>query len=102
MDATNAATMTTSGPWLLGVAGSIITALVGVIAFGIRAIVKGDLMPRKVAEAESARADKWESSFDRSQQRLDHFDGRMDAIEEGLRTVGKALTAVTDTHKERS
>lgn len=90
------ATMATNTPWLLGVAGSIITALVGTIAYGIRAIIKGDLVPRKVAEDESKRADKWESSFDRSQTTLEKFDGRMDAIEEGLKTIEKALTAVTD------
>jgi hypothetical protein len=95
MAVNDAATIATNVPWLLGVAGSVITALIGTVAYGIRAIIKGDLVPRKVVDDIEERADKWEASFDRSQNTLGDFGGRLDAVTEGLRTIEKALTAVT-------
>lgn len=92
--ATNAATITNI-PWLLGVAGSIITALIGVVGVGIRAILRGDLVPRKVVEDIEERADKWENSWNDSQATYKDLTGRLDAVTEGLRTIEKALTAVT-------
>lgn len=101
--AVDAAAAAATVPWPQLVAGSIITALVGVVAFGVRAILKGDLVPRKVFEGETARADKWESSYNRSQDNFGTYGGRLDAIEEGLKTIEKALTAVTDQmHREHS
>lgn len=85
-----------SVPWPQLVAGSIITALVGVVAFGVRAIIKGDLVARKVLEDAEERADKWEAAWDTSQETIKDFGGRIDAVTEGLRTIEKVLTSLTD------
>lgn len=82
-------------PWPELVAGSVITALVGVVAFGVRAILKGDLVPRKVAEDADDRADKWEAAWVASQETIKDFGGRIDAVTEGLRTIEQALTSLT-------
>jgi hypothetical protein len=82
-------------PWPQLVAGSIITALVGVVAFGVRALIRGDLVPRKVLQDTEERADKWEAAWDASQQTIKDFGGRIDAVTEGLRTIERALTSVT-------
>jgi hypothetical protein len=91
-DATTTATAVS--PWLLGVAGSIITALVGTIAYGVRAIIKGELVPRRTV-------DKLEASFDRSQTTLATVLDRQDATEEGLRAIEQALTAVTNPRERQ-
>lgn len=90
--ATNAATLTS--PWLLGVAGSIITALTGTIAYGVRAIIKGELVPRRTV-------DKLEASFDRSQTTLASVLDRQDATDEALRAVEKALSSITRPRERR-
>lgn len=95
LTAVDAATTAASVPWPQLVAGSIITALVGVVAFGVRALIKGDLVPRKVLQDAEERADKWESAWDSSQETIKDFGGRIDAVTEGLRTIEKALTSVT-------
>lgn len=94
VDAVSAAA--SSVPWPQLVAGSIITALVGVVAFGVRAIIRGDLVARKVLEDAEERADKWEAAWDQSQETIKDFGGRIDAVTEGLRTIEKALTSLTD------
>lgn len=83
-------------PWPELVAGSVITALVGVVAFGVRALIRGDLVPRKVLQDAEDRADKWETAWDNSQETIKDFGGRIDAVTEGLRTIEKALTSLTD------
>jgi hypothetical protein len=82
-------------PWPQLVAGSIITALVGIVAFGIRALIRGDLVPRKVLQDSEDRADKWEAAWDSSQETIKDFGVRLDSVTEGMRTIEKALTSVT-------
>lgn len=89
-------------PWPQLVAGSVITALVGLVALGLRSIVKGDLVPRKVVEDIEERADSWEASWHDSQATYKDLSGRLDAVSEGLRTIERALTAVTEIRKDRT
>lgn len=82
-------------PWPQLAAGSVITALVGVVAFGLRALIRGDLVPRKVLEDVEERADKWEAAWAQSQETIKDLGGRIDAVTEGLRTIERAFTSVT-------
>ena len=95
LSAVDAAAAAASVPWPQLVAGSVITALVGVVAFGVRALIRGDLVPRKVLEDAEERADKWEASWITAQDIIKHLSGNDAAVLEGLRTIEKALTAVT-------
>lgn len=93
MDAVSAAAA--SIPWPQLVAGSVITALVGVVAFGVRALIRGDLVPRKVLEDAEERADKWEHAWDTSQVTIKDLADRIAAVTEALKTIERALTSVT-------
>jgi hypothetical protein len=92
----DAATAAASVPWPQLVAGSVISVLFTTVAFGVRALIRGDLVPRKVLQDSEDRADKWEAAWDASQETIRDFGGRIDAVTEGLRTIEKALTSVTN------
>lgn len=97
------ATATAGTPWPQLVAGSVVTGLAGLVGYVLRAIFKGDLVPRATFEAETDRADQWESSYWRSQDNFSTFGGRFEAVEESIKTIEKALTAMTDpVHREHS
>ena len=64
-------------PWSTLVAGGIVLLLLGAVSLVVRAIVKGDLVPRTVLQDEKERADKWEAAWRESEARMDALDGRL-------------------------
>lgn len=90
--------LATSAPWPTLLAGTVALALVSIVAAFIRAILKGDLVPRSVLDDARATADKWESAWDRSEDRLDQFEGRLNAIGENA----DLNTSLLQTLVERS
>lgn len=85
-------------PWptVIGALTATIAALFGLVTFTIRAILRGDLVPRKVLHDANARADKWELAWEKSEARLDQFDGRLDAITEAAALNTQLLSALVE------
>jgi hypothetical protein len=73
-----------------------VVALFGLLGAGLRAILRGDLVPRKVLADAQARADKWELAWEKSEARLDQFDGRLDAIGENANLHTSLLQALVE------
>jgi hypothetical protein len=69
-------------PTLTWALWAAVVALFGLLAATVRAVIRGDLVPRKVLEDANARADKWEATYDKNATRLDQFDGRFEALTE--------------------
>lgn len=86
-------------PWPTLIAGGVALLLVGVVGLTIRAIVRGDLVPRRVLEDEKERADKWEQAWRTSEARMDALDGRLQAIAEASATSTQLLESLT--HRAR-
>lgn len=86
-------------PWQTILAGGIAVLLVGVVGLTIRAIVRGDLVPRRVLLDEKERADKWEQAWRTSEARMDALDGRLQAIAEASATSAQLLESLT--HRAR-
>jgi hypothetical protein len=81
-------------PWPTIIAGGIALLLVAIIGAGMRAILRGDLVPRSVLADANARADKWEQAWDKSEARLDQFDGRLTALSEGTELNTQLLSSL--------
>jgi hypothetical protein len=70
-------------PWQNLLAGGLVLGLLGIVGVGLRAILKGKLVPESVLKREADRADKWEQAWRESEARADAVDGRLQAIAEG-------------------
>lgn len=82
-------------PWQTLLAGGLVLGLLAVVGLVVRSIVRGELVPRSVLEAERAHADKWESAWRESEKRMDALDGRLDAISEGAAITNQLLSDLT-------
>lgn len=69
-----------SASWSSIIASGLGALLFGVLGAGLRAILKGDLVPRSVLADANRRADTWEAAWEKSQARLGEFDERIDAV----------------------
>lgn len=69
-------------PTLTWALWAAVVALFGLLGAFVRAILRGDLVPRKVLDDAQHRADKWEATWERSETRLDEFEGRFQALTE--------------------
>jgi hypothetical protein len=81
-------------PWQTLVASGVVAALIGIVGLMLRAIVRGDLVPRKHLEDAQAERDKWEGAWRLQQAALSEFDGRLDANTEALRLVEQLVSAL--------
>lgn len=71
-------------------------ATFGVIGLGLRAIIKGDLVPKSTLDRAYAESDKWQAAWHTSQKTMGEFSGRLDANTESLgfmRQLVEALAA---------
>lgn len=83
-------------PWSTLVAGGIVLLLLGAVSLVVRAIVKGDLVPRSVLQDEKERADKWEAAWRESEARMDALDGRLSALAEGTELNAQLLQSMVN------
>lgn len=81
-------------PWPELLAGSFVTAVVATLAFAVRAILTGGLVPRQHLVDMQAERDKWEAAWRLSQETIKEFDGRLDANTEALRLVEQLVNAL--------
>lgn len=84
--------MISTAPWPTIIASGVALLLVTVLGAGLRAILKGDLVPRAVLEDAKGRADKWEQAWEKSEARLDLFEQRLDAITAGTELNSQLLS----------
>lgn len=87
--------------WTTLLAGGLVLALLSFVALIVRAIVKGDLVPRSVLEAEERRADKWEAAWQKSEQRIDAFEGRLNSLTEGTELSAQLLQSLVERARRR-
>lgn len=83
-------------PWPTLIAGGVALTLVAIVGAGLRAILRGDLVPRSVLADAAARADKWEQAWDKSESRLDEFDGRLTALSEAAELNTQLLSSLVE------
>ncbi|WP_141576109.1 hypothetical protein [Actinomadura sp. WMMA1423] len=83
-------------PWQTLVAGGVVLLLLGAVGLVVRAIVRGDLVPRSVLEREERRADKWEASCHKSEERIDAFEGRLDSLTEAAELHTQLLSSLIE------
>jgi hypothetical protein len=83
-------------PWPTLLSGGLVLLLLSVTGLFIRALLKGDLVPRSVLEDEKQRGDKWEAAWRESETRADMFDGRMTAIAEGTELNTSLLSQLVE------
>ncbi|NEA22596.1 hypothetical protein [Actinomadura bangladeshensis] len=83
-------------PWSTLVASGIVLLLLGAVSLVVRAIVKGDLVPRSVLEREERRADKWEAACNKSEERLDAFEGRLNSLAEAAELHTQLLSSLIE------
>lgn len=81
-------------PWPTLLAGGIVLVLLSFVALIVRAIVKGDLVPRSALEREERRADKWEAACHKSEERLDAFEGRFNSLVEAAELHTQLLSSL--------
>ena len=81
-------------PWQTLVASGVVVGLIGIVGLMLRAIVRGDLVPRKHLEDAQAERDKWEGAWRLQQETLAEIDARLDANTEALRLVEQLVNAL--------
>ena len=81
-------------PWQTLLAGGLVTGLIGVVGWIVRAVLSGKLVPRSAVDDIRADRDKWESAWRLQQEALAEIDGRLDANTEALRLVEQLVTAL--------
>jgi uncharacterized coiled-coil protein SlyX len=101
MAVSEVATVTNHIPWQQFVAGSVIAALVSVVAFGVRALIKGDLVPHRVLEDVEERADKWETAWGKGQDTIRELAEQVTELKEIGRTTEALLRSVVDRSKDK-
>lgn len=78
----------------IGISGGVIVLLVGLLGFGIRAIIKGDLVARAVHDEIRADRDAWKSAAITSDARADELARQLVPITEGVKTVVAVLESI--------
>lgn len=78
--------------WETALLGGLVTTVVTVLALMLRAIVKGDLVPRSVLTDEKERGDKLEAALREERARADAMDGRLQTIAEGTELNSQLLS----------
>lgn len=88
-------------PWPELLAGSMVTLALGTLAWAVRSILTGAIVPRSVLLDEKERADKWEAAWRESEARIDALEGRLSAIAEGTELNTTLLSSLVERASRR-
>jgi len=85
----------------IGIPGGVIILLVGILGFVMRAIVKGDLVSRKVHEEIRLDRDAWRNAATTSDARADEMVRQINPVIEGVKTVVQVLESIKGASNAR-
>lgn len=89
-------TLVATASWPTLIATGVAVILVGIVGATIRAILTGQLVPRSVLDDANARADKWEAAWEKSQEIVGAFDGRLTALAEATELNTQLLSSLVE------
>lgn len=93
--------MTPKDPTLVWALWISLGALGSLVGFGIRAILRGDLVPRKTLDDAYRDRDKWEAACQAKDELLDAQSARIEAGTEAVRVNSALLEALLSRGQAR-